>query len=87
MASAPREGLKQSLLLALLAVCLVLVALTWVDNLRDPEPGAAGFVRGTSLAPAATSTWVPPAAATATPPPRPTATPVVLDGAMPTPDE
>jgi hypothetical protein len=87
MASAPREGLKQSLLLALVAVCVALVALTWVDNLRDPEPGAPGFVRGTRLAPVASVTWAPPAAASPTPSPLPTATPVVLEGAMPTPDE
>jgi hypothetical protein len=86
MASTPREGLKQSLLLALVAVCVALVALTWVDNLRDPEPGAPGFVRGTSSAPIATVPFVP-AAATATATPAPTATPVVLEGAMPTPDE
>ncbi|MEP7355615.1 MAG: hypothetical protein ABI847_00085 [Anaerolineales bacterium] len=51
MASTPREGLKQSLLLAFLALSVVLVALVWADNLSDRPTGGTGFVRSTPTAP------------------------------------
>ena len=67
MASSPREGIRQSLLLALVLVSVVLVAATWVDNLSETEPG--GFQRGTVAIPTAAATELlqPVATATVTP--------------------
>ena len=51
MASSPREGLKQSLLLAFIGLCVGLVVLIWADNLSDRPGGGTGFVRSTATAP------------------------------------
>jgi len=51
MANAPREGLKQSLLLGFVALNVVLIVLVWVDNLSDQPTGGTGFVRTTPTAP------------------------------------
>ncbi len=51
MASSPREGLKQSLLLAFVGLSVALVVLVWADNLSDRPGGGTGFVRSTPTAP------------------------------------
>jgi hypothetical protein len=51
MANAPREGLKQYLLLGFVAVSVSLVGLIWADNLSDQPTGSTGFVRATPTAP------------------------------------
>lgn len=51
MANSAREGVKQYLLLALVVISVVLIGLTWVDNLNEAEPGGSGFQRGTAPAP------------------------------------
>jgi len=51
MASTPREGLKQYLLLGFVALSVALVGLVWADNLSDRPSGGTGFVRSTPTAP------------------------------------
>lgn len=85
MANAPREGLKQSLLLGFVALNVVLIGLVWVDNLSDQPTGGTGFVRTTPTAPLThvvpTATPGPSATPTFTAspvPPLSTATPTVV---------
>lgn len=67
MAEPRREGLKQALLLAFIALNVILILFVWADNLID-QPGDQGFVRSTR-GPAAVPT-------AATPEPQPTPTPL-----------
>lgn len=46
MARKPNDQLKQNLLLVFVAVCVVLVGLTWADNLSEPQEETSVQLRG-----------------------------------------
>jgi len=45
MANSPRKGMKRSLLLGFVAICIILIAVIWVEGLTVSEPTTPSYYR------------------------------------------